>query len=206
MKNKLLIIGASGHGKVVADIALKMNRWDEIFFLDDDESIKSSMGIEVIGNSDDVFTHLDECEIFVGIGNNATRQRVQEKLETVGTSIPVLIHPSAVVGKHVELGTGTVIMAGAVVNCSTKIGKGCIINTGSTIDHDNCIGDYVHISPGAHLAGTVNVGQGSWLGIGSVVCNNLNITSGCKIGAGAVVIKDINEPGTYVGAPVKKLE
>lgn len=206
MKNKLLIIGASGHGKVVADIALKMNRWQSVAFLDDDENIKSSMGLEVIGTSDDVFTHLDECEVFVGIGNNTTRQRIHEMLETIGARIPVLIHPTAVVGEQVELGIGTVVMAGAVINCCTKIGKGCIINTGSTIDHDNKIKDFVHISPGVHLAGTVKIGRGSWLGIGCVVSNNVDITSGCIVGAGAVVIRDITETGNYVGIPVRKID
>ncbi|WP_062351713.1 acetyltransferase [Bacillus kwashiorkori] len=204
MKNKLLIIGASGHGKVVADIAIKMNKWQSIAFLDDDKGIKSSMGLEVIGTSDDVFTHIDEYEIFVGIGNNATRQRIHEMLETVGASIPVLIHPNAVIGEQVEIGFGTVVMAGVVINCCTSIGKGCIINTGSSVDHDNKIEDFVHISPGAHLAGTVKVGKGSWLGIGSVVSNNVNITSGCKVGAGSVVVKDISESGVYLGIPAKK--
>ncbi|WP_175640171.1 acetyltransferase [Metabacillus schmidteae] len=206
MKNKLLIIGASGHGKVVADIAIKMNKWQSIAFLDDDKIIKSSMGLEVIGTSDDVFTHIDEYDIFVGIGNNATRQRVHEMLETFGASIPVLIHPDAVIGSYVDIGIGTAIMAGVIVNCCTKIGKSCIINTGSTIDHDNDIEDFVHISPGAHLAGTVKVGQGSWLGIASVVSNNINITNGCKVGAGSVVVKDISKPGVYVGTPARKLD
>ncbi|WP_318506967.1 acetyltransferase [Bacillus sp. T3] len=205
MKNKLLILGASGHGKVVADIALKMNKWQRIAFLDDKKKIKSSMGLEVIGTIDDVFTHIDEYEIFVGIGNNATRQRIYGKLETVGASIPVLIHPNAVVGEQVEIGIGTAVMAGVVINCCTKIGNGCIINTGSTIDHDNYIEDFVHISPGAHLAGTVKVGQGSWLGIGSVVSNNVNIANGCKVGAGSVVVKDINETGTYLGVPARRV-
>lgn len=205
MKNKLLIIGASGHGKVVADIALKMKKWRSIAFLDDDESIKSSMGLEVIGTSDGVFTHLDEYEIFVGIGNNATRQRIHEMLETVGACIPILIHPNAVIGNQVEIGHGTAVMAGAVVNCCTKIGKSCIVNTGSTIDHDNFIEDFVHISPGTHLAGTVKVGQGSWLGIGSVISNNIKITNSCIVGAGALVIRDITEAGTYVGVPVRRI-
>lgn len=205
MKKKLLIIGASGHGKVVADIALKMNKWQSIAFLDDNKDIKTSIGLEVIGTSDDVFKHIDEYEIFVGIGNNTTRQRVHEMLETFGASIPVLIHPNAVVGEQVEVGFGTVVMAGVVINCCTSIGKGCIINTGSTVDHDNCIEDYVHISPGVHLAGTVKVGNGSWLGIGSVVSNNITITNGCKVGAGSVVVKDITEPGVYVGVPVRRV-
>lgn len=206
MKNKLLIIGASGHGKVVADIALKMNKWQSIAFLDDDESIKSSMGIKVIGKTDDAFTHINDCDIFLGLGNNATREKFQEKLEAEGASIPALIHPTVVVGEQVELASGTAVMAGVVINCCTRIGKGCIINTGATIDHDNVIEDYVHISPGAHLAGTVKVGQGSWLGIGSVISNNVSITSGCKVGAGAVVVKDIKEAGTYVGVPAGKID
>jgi sugar O-acyltransferase (sialic acid O-acetyltransferase NeuD family) len=205
MKNKLLIIGASGHGKVIADLALKMNKWRSVAFLDDDESIKSLMGLEVIGTSDHVFTHLDDCDIFVGIGNNPIREKIQEMLEKEGASIPVLIHPNSIIGEQVELGTGTVVMAGVVVNCCTKIGKGCVINTGATIDHDNLIEDYVHISPGAHLSGTVKVGKGSWLGVGSVVSNNVNISSRCKVGAGGVVVRDITEPGTYVGVPVRRV-
>ena len=206
MKDKLLIIGASGHGKVVADIALKMNKWQSIAFLDDDESIKSSMGLEVIGKSADAFKHIDDYDILLVLVIMLTREKIQEKLEAEGASIPSLIHPNAVIGEQVEIGTGTVVMAGAVINCCTKIGKGCIINTGSTIDHDNCIEDFVHISPGAHLAGTVKVGKGSWLGIGSVVSNNVNIPVAVKVGAGAVVVKDITESGTYVGVPAKKLE
>ncbi|ULT56781.1 acetyltransferase [Neobacillus drentensis] len=205
MKNKLLIIGASGHGKVIADIALKMNKWQSIAFLDDDESIKTSMGIEVIGKTAEAFTHINNFDLFVGIGNNVTREKLQERLKAWGASIPTLIHPSAVIGRTVDFGYGTVVMAGAVINCCTRIGNGCIINTGATLDHDNVIEDYVHISPGVHTAGTVKVGQRTWLGIGSVVSNNLNITSRCKIGAGSVVVKDITEPGTYIGVPARKI-
>lgn len=205
MKEKLLIIGASGHGKVVADIALKMNKWKSIAFLDDDESIKSSMGIEVVGKSIEAFKHINDCEIFVAIGNNETREKVQENLEAKGATVPFLVHPTAVIGRDVELASGTVFMAGVVINSSTKIGKGCIVNTGATIDHDNYLGEYVHLSPGVHLGGTVKIGRNTWLGIGSVVSNNLEITKGCIFGAGAVVVKDITEPGTYVGIPARRI-
>lgn len=204
-KNKLLIIGASGHGRVVADISFKLNKWEQIAFLDDDEAIKSSIGINVIGKSGDIVKYIDDYDIFVAIGNNKTRENLQTQLETLGASIPTVIHPSAIIGEKVELGLGTVIMAGVVINCCTRIGKGCIINTGSTIDHDNLIEDYVHISPGTNLAGTVKVGKGSWLGIGTTVSNNVNITGSCRTGAGAVLVKDITEPGTYVGAPARKI-
>lgn len=205
MKNKLLIIGASGHGKVVADIALKMNHWYSIAFLDDDETIQSSMGISVIGRSLDAKEYIANYDIFVAIGNNLIRESFQVELEALGASIPTLIHPSAVIGEQIEIKSGTVVMAGVVINCSTQIGKGCIINTGSTIDHDNYIEDFVHISPGSHLAGTVKVGRCTWLGIGSIVSNNIYITSKSTVGAGAVVIKDIAEPGTYIGIPARRI-
>lgn len=202
---RLLIVGASGHGKVVADVAMKMNQWKNIAFLDDDPAIQETLGYKMIGASDDAFRYLKDSEIFIAVGNNETRERLQQKLEAAGATIPVLVHPSAIIGYGSELGFGTVVMAGAIINCCTKIGKGCIINTGATIDHDNVIEDYVHISPGANLAGTVKVGKGTWLGIGSVISNNINIAGHCKIGAGTVVIRDIVEPGTYVGNPHSKI-
>lgn len=205
MKEKLLIIGASGHGKVVADIAIKMNKWKSVLFLDDNKNINSSMGIDIIGTSDNILELIDDYDIFVGIGNNSIRQKFLEILEENGASIPTLIHPSAIIGSQVKIGHGTAVMAGAIINCCTSIGKGCIINTGATIDHDNRIEDFVHVSPGVHLAGTVTIGQGTWLGIGSIVSNNLSISSSCTIGAGAVVVSDITESGTYVGVPVRRL-
>lgn len=206
MKNKLIIIGASGHGKVVADIAIKMNKWQSITFLDDDESIKASIGLEVIGKTAVAFTYKEEADFFVAIGSNTTREKIQEKLIEQGLNVVSLIHPSAVIGTDVEMGIGTAVMAGVVINSSTRIGNGCIINTSSSVDHDNVIEDYVHISPGVNMAGTVKVGKGTWLGIGSVVSNNVNVCSGCKVGAGAVVVKDITEPGTYVGVPVRRVD
>ena len=206
MKNRLIIIGASGHGKVVADIAVKMNKWQSIAFLDDNESIKVCMDIPVIGKTDDALKYKDEADFFVAIGNNATRERVQTKLESEGASIATLIHPNAIIGHQVSVGIGTVIMAGAVINSSSVIGKGCIINTNSSVDHDCVLEDYVHVSPGASLAGSVKIGKSSWIGIGSVISNNINICSGCMLGAGTVVIRDITEPGTYVGIPVRKID
>ncbi|PYZ92577.1 acetyltransferase [Salipaludibacillus keqinensis] len=205
MKNKLLIIGASGHGKVVADIALKMNKWKCVAFLDDDESVKTSLGIKVIGKTEDALKHLNDCDIFVGIGNNAIREKLQEKLELEGASLPILIHPNAVIGEEVKIKSGTVVMAGVVINCSTALGKGCIINTGATIDHDNNIEDYVHISPGVNTAGSVKIGRLTWIGIGSVVSNNVSITQRSILGANATVVKNLTEPGTYVGVPARRL-
>ncbi len=191
MKNKLIIIGASGHGKVIADIALKLNKWTSISYLDDDASKSMSMGLNVIGKTKDAFKYKDVADFFVAIGDNATREKVQNMLIEGSLSIATLIHPNASIGTDVEIDTGSAVMAGVVINSSTRIGKGCVINTSSNIDHDNIIEDFVHISPRVSLAGTVRVGKNNWIGTGSVVSNNINLCSGCQIGAGALVINNI---------------
>ena len=197
--NRLIIIGASGHGKVVADIAT-LNGYKDIVFLDNDSSLSSCAGHPVLG-PDTMMGELDG-DVFIAVGNAKIRQKLMERYD--GRTIPVLIHPSAVVAEGVEIGIGSVVMAGAVINPGAKLGKGVIVNTSSSIDHDCSIGDYVHIAVGTHLSGTVSVGDMSWIGAGATVSNNVNICGGCMIGAGAVVIKDIKEPGTYVGVPAKK--
>ena len=203
--NKLIIVGASGHGKVVADIAL-LNGYDEIYFVDDNSNINSLGNYEVIGSFDSIFDlAANEYDVFVGIGNASVRQRMQNQLEQKGYNVVTLIHPSAFVARDVKIGVGTVVMAGAVVNAGSVIGKGCIINTSSSVDHDNNIGDYVHVSVAAHTAGTVSVGTNTWIGIGAVISNNISISRDVTIGAGAVVVKDICESGTYVGVPIKKI-
>lgn len=205
MKERLLIIGAGGHGKVAADIAAKMKRWEKIEFLDDDEKKQYCMGYAVSGRTADAGLYREDSDFFIAVGDNDVRERLQENMEGDGCSVAVLVHPEAVIGLEVEIGKGSIVMAGAVINSSSRIGKGCIINTGASIDHDNEIGDYVHIAPGAHLAGTVRVGKGSFIGAGSIVINNVELCSGCQTGAGAVVVKDIKVPGIYVGVPVRLL-
>lgn len=200
---KLMIIGASGHGKVIADIAAR-NKYDKIAFLDDDQTVNECAGYPVLGVTGSAEKYADS-DFFVAVGNAKNRSRIQNELERKGLHIATLIHPNAVLAPDVQIGAGTVIMAGTVVNPGTVIGEGCIINTGATVDHDNLIGDYVHISVGSHTAGTVRIGEGTWLGAGAIVSNNINICGGCMIGAGAVVVKEIQKAGTYVGVPAKKV-
>ncbi len=197
---KLAIVGASGHGKVVADIARK-NGYNEIIFLDDDENIHECGGYPVVGKSSEV--RKMEIDVIVGIGNANVRKRIQESIPD--EKLATLIHPHAVVAEDVVIGAGTVVMAGAVINSGARIGRGCIINTCSSVDHDCEVGDYVHIAVGSHLCGNVYVGEETWIGAGATVSNNVSICPDCMIGAGAVVIKDIKETGTYVGVPVKSL-
>lgn len=196
---KLLIIGASGHGKVVADIAEK-NGYDEIEFFDDDESLKNCGKWPVAGTVNKALEKDDD--VFIAIGNAEIREKLMECF--CGRRFPVLFHPAAVVADDVIIGEGSVVMAGAVINPGARIGKGVIVNTSSSIDHDCIIGDFVHISVGAHLSGTVNVGKGTWIAVGASVVNNVEVCPGAVIGAGAVVIRSVEEPGTYVGVPARK--
>ena len=197
--NRLTIIGASGHGKVVADVATHCG-YDQIEFLDDDESLKQCGKWPVVGRCDKA-EDIDD-DLFVAIGNADTRKKIIDKYQD--KHFATLIHPESVIADSVRFGKGTVVMAGVVINSDTNIGDGCIINTSSSVDHDCVLGNYCHISVGAHLSGTVHVGEGTWIGAGATVSNNINICRGCMIGAGAVVIQDITEPGTYIGVPVHK--
>jgi len=205
MKETLIIIGAGGHGKVVADIAIKTNQYKRICFLDD--NVKNAiLGLEIVGTTNDLINWLDSAEFFVAIGDSRKRENYINKIESLGATIATLIHPEAIVSDFTEIGQGTVIMAGVVVNVDTKIGEGVILNTACSIDHDNIISDYCHISVGTHLAGNVKVGQHTMIGAGATIINNITIDSECMIGAGAVVVKDINASGIYVGVPTRKIK
>lgn len=199
----LIIVGASGHGKVVADIAKRMDSYSQISFLDDDQTKRIS-GYEMLGAIAEYRSWKKDHDFIVAIGDCRIRSEIQREIEQEGR-IATLIHPNAVIGEEVFLGAGTVVMANAVINSGSVIGKGVIVNTGSTIDHDCRIGDYVHVAPGCHISGTVSIGEGTWVGVGSCIINNLSICKDCVIGAGATVVADIEKSGTYVGVPAKRI-
>lgn len=189
--NKLLIIGASGHGKVCADIAELLDY--EVVFADDNP--QPDFPYEIIGGSNIPW----DGDCFVAIGNSEIRERLSK-----GRKLVTLIHPNSVIGRRVVLGNGSVVMAGAVINPDTTIGEGAIINTCASVDHDCTLGDFVHVAVGAHICGTVNVGKHTWIGAGATVKNNIRICADVMIGAGAVVIGDITKAGTYIGVPGKR--
>lgn len=201
---KLVIIGAGGHGKVVADAAAKSG-YEEIVFLDDG-NVSLAGKRSVVGTSKDYEKYLMDSDFVVAIGNNAVRERIQNMLAQAGARIATIIHPDAVIGEDVVVGQGTVVMAGVIVNSGSNIGRGVILNTCCSVDHDNKIGDFCHISVGTHLAGTVTVGRRSFIGIGACVINNVEICDDCIIGAGAVVIRDVPESCTAVGNPAKTIK
>ena len=208
MPRDLIIIGASGHGKVVADIARQMmkngqRQYATICFLDDDETKESCGAYPVIGTTVDMEEHLG-ADFFVAIGDAEIREKMANRLEVLHAVVPVLIHPQAIIGENVSIGEGAVVAGGTVINPETVIGKYCIVNTGATVDHDCMLGDYVHVAPGAHICGGVHVGDYTWIGAGAIVVQNVSISKKCMVGAGAVVVNDIIAYGTYVGSPAKR--
>lgn len=204
MSKEVIIIGASGHGKVIADI-IQLNGNIVKGFLDDNEKIQGKLivGFPVLGKTEDYVKYPD-CEFVIAIGDANIRKKIADSLDVKWHTA---VHPKATVSKlDTSIGEGTVVMANAVVNPSAKIGRHCIINTGAVVEHDNVLGDFVHISPNATLAGAVTVGKMTHIGAGSAVKQVISITSDCIIGAGTVVIKDITESGTYVGVPARKIK
>lgn len=201
MINRLIIIGAGGHGKVIADNAIR-NGYTNISFVDDYVT-GACLGYPIIGTVDLIETLNDgRTDFVIAIGNNETRKGIAEKYDV---NWATLIHPAAHIAINVNIGKGTVVMAGAIVNSCAKIGNHCIINTTSIVEHDNVIDDYAHISPRVALGGTVHVGESTHIGIGATVMNNIKVHSGCIIGAGAVVVKNIENSGIYVGVPAKEV-
>lgn len=201
MNKKVIIIGASGHGKVIADI-IEQSQDHVVGFLDDGVKKGSTvLGYEVLGTIRDLELY-PECEFIIGIGNNATRKMIAN---TYNANWYTAIHPKAIISNYVTICEGTVVMANAIINTSTQIGQHCIINTGAIVEHDNIIDDFVHISPNATLCGVVHIGEKTHIGASATIKNVINITSDVVVGAGSVVIKDIDEKGTYVGVPARKL-
>ncbi|GAJ61752.1 acetyltransferase [Streptococcus parauberis] len=200
--NKLVIIGASGHGKVVAEIA-KLSGYNDIIFLDDYSNEKLCSGYPVVGKVSEIVNFKNE-DVFIAIGSSAVREKIAKHLKD--HKIVSLIHPAAVVSEKAKIGKGSVIMAGAVVNPDTEIGEFCIVNTCSSVDHDCIIGDFSHVSVGSHVAGTVTVGSHVWIGAGATIINNIETHNNICIGAGATVINNLVDSGTYVGVPVRRIK
>lgn len=194
--NKISIIGASGHAKVIIDIAEILGYCIEKVF-DQDDKKNNILNYSVCHS----FVNIPK-ESVIAIGNNKIRKEIASSsyLES-----PVLVHPFSSVSKYSEIGLGTVVMSGVSINAGARIGKHCIINTNSSIDHDCVINDFVHISPNASLAGDVSIGEGTHIGIGACIIQGVKIGRNCVVGAGAVVIRDVLDGLIVVGNPAKEI-
>lgn len=159
---RLLIVGAGGHGQVVREIAVEAGY--QVDFLDD------KPGDHVVGGLDELDGFADQYDcVLVGIGNNATRQKITERIECLNVKLATLIHPTAYISPSATIGEGTVIEPKAIVNTNSIIGKGCIISVGAIVDHDVNIGDFSHVNAGAICKGGSKINAGTKLEAGEVV-------------------------------------
>ncbi len=204
MKN-IMLIGASGHGKIVAEIA-QFNGYSNILFIDQAYPKKTKNGAWSIVEKPDrkILLATKNTDFFISIGNNKIREKISEELKL--TNCPILSHSSSIVSPYAQIGKGTLICAGSIVNIDAKIGKFAIINTAASIDHDCEIGDFVHVSLGVRLAGGVTIGARTWVGIGAMIKENIKIGKDVIIGAGAVVLNDVEDGETVFGIPAKPIK
>jgi sugar O-acyltransferase (sialic acid O-acetyltransferase NeuD family) len=201
----LAILGAGGHGRVVADCA-EAAGWDEILFFDDNPPAALPGSWRFAGSGAELLARLPGLTgVVVAIGANFVRLDWHRRLSERSAPLVSLVHPGAWVSPHAEVGPGSVVFAGAVVNVGTRMGEAVIINTGATVDHDCALADGVHISPGAHLAGGVSVGEASWVGIGAVVRELVVIGERVKVGAGSAVVSPVASGLTVVGVPARPI-
>jgi sugar O-acyltransferase (sialic acid O-acetyltransferase NeuD family) len=207
---RIIIVGAGGHGLVVADILESAaGRGKDISvagFVDDDERLwgRDISGFPVLGAIDGI-PRLPHEGVIVAIGGNAIRRTIFERMVALGEHLAVAQHPDATVARGVTVGPGSMICAGVRVNPGSEIGADVILNTGCTIDHHNIIGAHTHIAPGVHLGGNVAVGDGSLIGIGSTIMPGIRIGRGATVGAGALVHRDVADHEVVVGVPAKPI-
>lgn len=197
------IFGTGGHARVAADCAIAAGLMVDAFY-DDDEAVHGQMrfgspGIIIRGGRDDAVSLGSGSGLLVAIGDNHVRSDISRWLAERGVEFETVVHPATVIGSYVDIGAGSILVAGVVINTGARIGDHVIVNTSASIDHDCKIGDYVHISPGVHLAGDVKVGEGAHIGIGASVTPGITIGAWSVVGAGAVVYKEIPEGVTVVG-------
>jgi|SRR6185312_10342203 len=203
--SNLVLWGASGHGKVVLDVAKTTGGFNEIFFLDDAPigSSQQFCGHPLFTPADYFGRRENNASFLISIGKNAVRAaRFQDGLKN-GLQPATVIHPSAVVADSARIREGTVVMPRVVVNAEAEIGINCILNTAAVVEHDCRIGDHVHLSPGVLLAGGVIVGAFAHLGIGAVALPGVEIGEGAIVGAGAVVTRRVPKGTTVVGIPAR---
>lgn len=201
----IVVVGAGGHGREVADVALAAGL-ELVGFLDDgdpDVALLERRGAVLLGGVE-LVAELDH-QVLLGIGDGAARARLDERLVALGLASPVVVHPQASTGTDVELGPGTVLAAGARVTTHVVVGRHGYVGPNATLGHDTVLGDCVTVLPGATVSGSVTLGAGASIGTGANVLQGLTVGAAAMVGAGSVVTRDVAAGVTVVGVPAAPL-
>lgn len=205
LNTKIILVGYSGHGFVVAEAALLSNIKIE-GYLEPKMVYPNHFDLKYLGfEQDPKFDWDNTADFILGIGDNYIRSKLAAFIKSKNKNILNVLHPSASVSKMTQIGTGNFIARNVSINPIVKIGDFCIINTSAIIEHECVIGDGVHVAPGAILAGNVRVGDNTFIGANSVVKQGVSIGSDVVIGAGSVIIRDVESNSRIVGNPGRSL-
>lgn len=204
--NDLIIIGAGGLGKEVADLINSMNNYKLIGFIDEDLHKQNTFvsGVKVLGNLK-TLENYDSINLVIAIANPLARQSILEKINCKNYNFPNIIHPNVLIGSEVTLGIGNIICAHTILSTETSLGDFVIINPQCGIGHESTIKSYTTLYWNVTIGGNVSIGCHCELGTKSSINQQLSICDHTVLGAGAVVVKNIYEVGTYVGIPAKSL-
>ncbi len=205
----ILIYGAGGHAKVVADLAHALGLGVAGYLEDNaDRDGQAFLDAHIIAWSRfaEEGANWPKAPIALAIGDNAGRARAYERLKRCGRQVITLVHPTAVVSPSAGLGEGTVVMPTAVVNAAAVLGVGVIVNSGAIAEHDSRVGDFVHLAPRSTLGGGVCIGARALLGIGAVALPRAEIGEDARIGAGALVLRKVAPGTTVIGVPARPIQ
>lgn len=206
MADPVIVYGASGHGKVVAD-TLRACGLEVEGFIDDDPKRRDRSDPKILGDAAWLAARVKRSPVAValGVGDNLVRRAIADGCIRAGVQLLTAVHPSATIAASAKISPGVVIMASAVVNADAVIGVGAIINTAAIVEHDCHVGNFAHLSPKVAIGGHVEVGELSWLGIGSSVIPGIRIGTGSIVGAGATVVRDVDDWVVAIGTPARVL-
>jgi len=209
--DNIVIIGSSGHAKVVIDIVRLEGRHNVVGLLDRFRAVgERTLGHTVLGKEEDLPGLMREhalTGVFVAIGDNDVRSKVAERIGEICPDLPFVsaIHPTASIAMDVQIGDGTVVMAGVSINPCCSIGRFCILNTRSSLDHDSVLEDFASLAPGVTTGGNCRIGRCSAVGIGAVLIDGIHVGEHTVIGAGSLVMKSIGTSVVAYGTPAKAI-
>jgi sugar O-acyltransferase (sialic acid O-acetyltransferase NeuD family) len=212
VKDGIVLFGSGGNARVLIDMIRRAGRYRIVGLIDDNPERRGDdvFGEPVLGGRQRLKDLRGEGVVHAvnAVGssrNNGPRTKVFHDLLALGFTLPPIVHPSVILGHDVQLGAGSLLMAGVIVNPGTRIGRNCLVNTGSVIEHDCVLDDHVFVGPGCALAGNTRIGEGAFIGIGANAIQSLTIGKGAVVAGGAMVIRDVGPDWWVMGVPARRI-